>query len=166
MNLYFLRHGLAGNREDWKGADRERPLTEEGVKKMKKAAKGLRELDAHFDWILTSPYRRAYDTARLVAQASGGLKNLRISNSLAPDGDATALLRHLARDFRAWESILLVGPEPALSRFIGVLLGIQHTAALDFKKGSLCKLTAPSLTYGPCATLEWLLPSKILRALA
>jgi Phosphohistidine phosphatase SixA len=58
MNLYLMRHGIALTRDDPSVAhDAERPLTGKGVKRMRKAAKGLRELAIRFDSILTSPFR-------------------------------------------------------------------------------------------------------------
>ncbi len=76
MNLYFLRHGIAADKPQWKGSDSDRPLIKEGIQKLKKSAKGMRRLKLHFDWILTSPYRRAYDTAQIVAKESSATKKL------------------------------------------------------------------------------------------
>ena len=36
MKLFFLRHGPSGDRSGWKGNDTARPLTDEGVKIMKR----------------------------------------------------------------------------------------------------------------------------------
>jgi len=166
MNLYFLRHAIALEKTRWRRADSERPLTEDGIRKMKKVAKGIRQLDLELEWILTSPFRRAYDTARIVAKELKVHKKLKISRSLTTDGDPKTLMRHLALDYRSWESVLLVGHEPYLTSLIGTLIGGINGIAFDLKKGGLCKLTAESLTYGRCATLEWFIPPKILRELA
>jgi phosphohistidine phosphatase SixA len=42
MKLYFLRHGLAGERTEWIGDDEDRPLTEAGVAQTSREAAGLR----------------------------------------------------------------------------------------------------------------------------
>src|SRR5438876_1221851 len=99
MNLYFLRHAIAADKASWKGSDADRPLTKEGMRKMKKGAKGIRRLDLPIDWILTSPYRRAYDTAAIVAKELKLKKSLKVSRMLTPDGDPKALARHLALNF-------------------------------------------------------------------
>jgi phosphohistidine phosphatase len=164
--VYILRHAIALDRSDWKGADSERPLAKEGIQKMKKVAAGMRALEVEFDWILTSPYRRAYDTATIVADAYKARKKLKISRSLASDGDPKTLVRHLALDFRAWESVLLVGHEPYLTRLVGVLISGNPDIHLTLKKAGLLRLSASSLTYGPCATLEWSLPPKLIRRLS
>ena len=38
MNLYVMRHAIAANKVEWKGPDSDRPLTEEGIRKMKKGS--------------------------------------------------------------------------------------------------------------------------------
>lgn len=166
MILYVLRHAIAVDRTEWRGSESDRPLTKEGRKKMEKAAEGMREFGIDFDWILTSPFRRAYDTAAIVADVYKAKKKIRLSKSLAPDGDPKTLVRHLALDFRSWESLLLVGHEPYLSKLISTLVAGHPEAQLDFRKGGLCRLNAPSLAYDRCATLEWWLPPKVLRKLS
>ncbi len=160
MNLYVLRHAIALDRTDWKGADAERPLTKGGIRKMKDVAKTLKKMDLRIDWILTSPYRRAYDTAVIAAKALHLEKRLKISKLLQPEGDPKPLVKRLALDYRSWEAVLLVGHEPYLSGLISTLIG---GGALEMKKAGLAKLSAASLTYASCATLEWLLPPKLLR---
>jgi phosphohistidine phosphatase len=165
MNLYFLRHAIAKDRTQWHGKDSERPLTAEGRQKMKKAAKGLKHLKLDFDWILTSPYTRAYDTAQIVAKAFKAKKKLRVEKDLASDGNPERLLRRLAQDYLTRDAVLLVGHEPYLSRLVSTLIGSNASLELDFKKGGLCRLDADSLTYGRCAKLEWWLPPKLLKKL-
>jgi len=166
MNLYFLRHAIAADKPSWKGPDSDRPLTKEGIRKMKKAARGMRRLDLKIDWILSSPHRRAHDTAIIVAKELKLKKKLRAWKSLAPDGDPKILTRHLALDFRTWESVMLVGHEPYLTQLIGVLAAGSKEIALELDKGGLAKLSADSLAYDRCATLQWLLTPKILKNIA
>lgn len=166
MNLFILRHAIAMEPQDWKKAESDRPLTKEGIRKMKKAAKGLRRLDLHVDWVITSPFRRAYDTAQIAAKELGLLKRVKVSKMLAPDGDPKMLVRHLGRDYHAWENLMIVGHEPYLSQLAGVLAGGESGVALDLRKGGLLKLAVGSFTYGRCATLEWLLTPKLLKEIA
>ncbi len=150
---------------EWRKADSDRPLTSEGVRKMKKEARGLKHLDLKVDWILTSPYRRAYDTAMIVAKELKLKKNLKATRLLASDGDPKGLVRHLGLHFRSWESVMLVGHEPYLSRLISVLVTGTPHAAIELDKGGLVKLSTDSLSYDRSATLQWLLTSKILKNL-
>ena len=71
MNLYLMRHGIALPQDDPSVAsDSERPLSHKGVKRMRKAAKGVRRLDIPFDALLTSPLLRARQTAEIIASCS------------------------------------------------------------------------------------------------
>jgi len=166
MNLYFLRHAIAVEKEEWRKPESERPLTDEGIRKMRRVAEGMRALKLSFDWILTSPARRAYDTAEIVAKEFKAGQKVRILKSLAPDGDPKILVKHLALNFRSWESVLLVGHEPYLSHLISMLLTGEPEPPFELKKGGLSLLSADSLTYGRCARLEWLIQPKQLKKIA
>jgi phosphohistidine phosphatase len=166
MNLYLLRHAIALERTEWHRADSDRPLTEDGIRKMKTLAKGMDRLNLKIDQILTSPYRRAYETAVIAAKALKLTNVVRVSKLLTPEGDPKALVRRLALDFRSWETVLLVGHEPYLSRLMSVLTGGNTDFSLILRKGGLAKLSCDSFTFGKCATLEWLLTPKILKKLA
>ncbi|MCI0540415.1 MAG: phosphohistidine phosphatase SixA [Verrucomicrobiales bacterium] len=159
--IYILRHGLAVERGTRGYAkDSDRPLTPEGRKKMRRIGKTMRQLDLAFDLILSSPYVRARQTAEIVAKALRAEKLLKFSEHLAAGGDAEELVEQLRKLHHSPPSILLVGHEPYLSQLISVLLSGAPDLALTLKKGGLCKLTAPRLTYTRCATLEWLLAPR------
>src|SRR5918995_3719570 len=68
MNLYLLRHGIAAAKDDPAfESDSDRPLTKKGIKKFRKAARGIDRLGIPFDTILSSPLVRARQTADIVA---------------------------------------------------------------------------------------------------
>ncbi|HWH77607.1 MAG TPA: phosphohistidine phosphatase SixA, partial [Candidatus Binatus sp.] len=86
MNLYLMRHGIAVAANDPAvGHDSERPLTNKGVKRMRRAARGLRRLKIPFDAILTSPVLRARQTAEIVAAALCMEASLEEISGLAPE---------------------------------------------------------------------------------
>jgi len=60
---------------------------------------------------------------------------------------------------------LLVGHEPYLSELISVLIAGDAGAGIMLKKGGLCRLSATSLRFSRCATLEWLLTPAQLEKL-
>jgi phosphohistidine phosphatase len=165
MILYILRHAIAAEKTEWRGSDAERPLTKDGIRKMKKTARGIRKLGVTINWILTSPYRRAYDTAMIVAKELKMKKNLKSSRMLAVNGDPKALVRHLGRQFYSWESVMVVGHEPYLGQLIGRLTSGHAEGGPPLEKGGLARLSADSLEYDKCANLEWLLTPKILKKL-
>ena len=156
MELYILRHAIAAPRGGKQfRRDSDRPLTDEGIAKLRKVVRGMRALDLSFDQLLTSPFRRARQTAEIVAEEMGLERALEVSPHLAPGGQGAALVDQLAAARAA--STLLVGHEPDLSKLLSVLLSGDVKLAITLKKASLCKLRVPTLHYGRCATLEWLL---------
>ena len=166
MDLYLLRHAIAVDGEQFAGDDSERPLTVEGAKKMRRIAKGMRKLKLSFDAILSSPYRRARETAQIVAEQFHMRRHLRLTNTLTPRGNRRALIDEIARLERNAQSILLAGHEPYLSTLAASLVFGRPAVGLILKKGGLCKLSSEHVRNGRCAELEWLLTPRQLMALA
>jgi phosphohistidine phosphatase len=158
MIVYFLRHGLAGARQEGQGDDARRPLTKKGIKNMRTQAKTLARLDLQLEVILTSPLTRALQTADIVAGALKMVARLEQDERLAPGFDRDALQQVLA-DHPAAKSILLVGHEPDFSLTISALIG---GGKVMLKKGGLARvdITATDRLQGD---LVWLLPPKIMR---
>ena len=71
MSCILFRNGIAVEWHDWKGDDRTRPLTEEGIEKTKKAVKGLEQLDVHPTQLLCSPFTRTQQTAKIAKDILG-----------------------------------------------------------------------------------------------
>jgi phosphohistidine phosphatase len=158
VNIFLLRHGIAAE----PGApgiktDAERPLIPKGEQRLRAAAAAMEKMGLSFDVIISSPFLRAKQTAEIVAKILKLERNLTFSSDLIPGGNPQALIRQLNGLKPAPENILLVGHEPFLSRLIALLATGDTTAAIDMKKGSLCKLETEDLEYGHCATLKWLL---------
>jgi phosphohistidine phosphatase len=162
MEIYILRHGIAVERgtAGYK-SDSERPLTSDGEGKMRQIAEAMLGMGLQFDLILSSPYVRAEQTARIVAQELE--EEVTLSDHLAPGSNALELIREI-NDERP-QRVLLVGHEPDLSRLISLLLTGNTDAMIELKKGGLCKLTADRLKFGQCATFNWLLTPKQLRSI-
>lgn len=155
MKLYFLRHGLAGEREDWHGDDASRPLTTDGIKKMEREAKTIAKLDLELDAIVTSPLVRAVQTARIVADELNLREVLIEDENLGLDFDL-ARLRNVIEKHRAAEALMLVGHEPSMSRTLGQITG----GRVELKKGALaCADLNPISLRGELLSL---VPPKIL----
>ena len=109
--LYLIRHGVAEERGDAWPDDAKRPLTEDGIARMRKSARGLARLGVTFDVVLTSPLVRARQTADIVASAFDPRPSIVTIDSLAPGGsyrvarcrprEARAQDAHRARRSRA-----------------------------------------------------------------
>jgi phosphohistidine phosphatase len=150
MEVYLLRHAIAVESGTPGYSEESRPLTPEGIEKMKNAARGIAELVPEFDLILTSPLVRARETAVVAKELAPG----------ATTRDTSSMLATYAKH----ERLLLVGHEPGLSRFATSLLG-GDTSVLEFRKGALARIDLSPAAPREPGTLIYLLPPKVLRAL-
>ena len=162
MEIYILRHGIAVERgtPGYK-KDSDRPLTSEGEEKVHQIAGAMLAMKLKFDLVLSSPYERAARTAQIVADELG--EDVTFTKFLEPEGNPLALIGQI-NDEKP-QRVLLVGHEPDLSRLISLLISGGTDASIELKKGGICKMTAEKLSFGRCATLNWLLTPKQLRTL-
>ena len=156
MKLYFLRHGLAGDRETWTGDDFDRPLTDEGKERMAREAVTIAKLYLNLDVILTSPLVRAYQTAEIVAQHLNLTDRLVKDDRLSP-GFGSSQLAKILKAYPEARALMLVGHEPDFSQIIGEMIG---GGRITCKKGGLAcvELSNKSLQ----GHLVWLIPPSIL----
>lgn len=157
MKLYFLRHGLAGERSEWKEDDAKRPLTEEGKEKIQGVAATIAKWDLDLDMIITSPYVRSFQTAEIVAHKLRLLDKLAEDDRVAYGFDADKLAKILAAYPKA-NALMFVGHEPDFSETISRLIGGGH---IVMKKGGLAciDLPDPKTMQGE---LLWLVPPKLM----
>src|SRR5438132_9514085 len=86
MRLLVVRHAIAEDREAFARShkdDAARPLTPDGRRKMARAAEGLKQLVPELDLLAASPYKRALETAEIIAHAYGQQRVERVPE-LAP----------------------------------------------------------------------------------
>jgi phosphohistidine phosphatase len=160
MELYFLRHGPAGQHGDLKYKDDSlRPLTAQGREKTQYAALGMKKMGLAFDVILSSPYVRARQTAEITARAFKiKTRSIHYTENLLPPASVEELLQEAHSCFPKSEKILLVGHEPHLTEMISSLLKSGTPLVIDLKKGGLCCLSVHYPPGNESAILNWLLP--------
>ena len=164
MELYILRHGIAVTRTIPAYPNDDRPLTEEGVQKMKIGAAGIAKLVDGFAVILTSPLKRAHDTARITAEVVGGANTVKVVQQLLPEKSIQDIFFALMK-VRNRKRILLVGHEPSLSEFASHLIG-SSMSSIEFKKGALCRIDVNDIPLRLPGRLQWHLSPKQLRMIA
>jgi phosphohistidine phosphatase len=160
--LYLVRHGLAEERSETWPDDGKRPLTADGMAKMRKAARGLARLGVGIDLVLTSPLVRARQTAEILAAEFEPRPPLVNVDSLATDGSYAALVADLEKNSRR-ARIALVGHEPGIGELAARLIGSRHS--IEFKKGAICRIDVDDIPPSGPGDLRFLLPPRILRAL-
>jgi phosphohistidine phosphatase len=162
MKLYLIRHGLAETHGMKPDADR--ALTPAGREKMERAAKGLRKTKIKLQLILTSPLKRARETAEIVA---GGLYGVKVETmpELAPGSEPSATISAIGA-YRDRKEIALVGHQPHIGQLASLLLtGSPDLCEMDFKKGSVACIDAEFAGEQAKCSLNWLLTPKLMRSL-
>jgi phosphohistidine phosphatase len=157
MRLYIVRHAIAAERSP-DVPDDSRPLTEEGERRFRQAARGLARLFPAPDYLLTSPLVRARQTARIAGKAW----RVKPTPEEALGGGSLEDLSAALRRIPATSSVALVGHEPQVSEYLAHLLGSKHADRLTFKKGGVAVVDLPSGPDG-VGVLVAVLPPRILR---
>jgi phosphohistidine phosphatase len=161
MIIYFLRHASAGEPLSNPKKDEKRALDETGVEQCGYVGRALAALDVQVDAILSSPLKRAAQTASLVGNEMGHEGKLQLEDGLRPTA-TFADFRKLIEKYAKLDAIMVVGHNPALSEFLG--RSISETgceAAVELKKGAVARVEMSR----NAASLTWCLTPKILRTL-
>jgi phosphohistidine phosphatase len=160
--LYLIRHGIAEERGEAWPDDTKRPLTDEGITRLRREARGLARIDVTLDVVLTSPLVRTRQTADAIAGSFEPRPPVVAVESLAPGGSYQAVLADLEKQARR-SRIALVGHEPGIGELAARLAGSKHP--FEFKKGAVCRIDIETLPPAGPGTLRWFLTPKILRAI-
>ena len=161
MIIYLVRHAIAEEAAVWQGKDETRPLTREGMEKMRDIAAGLSIVVSGFDQICSSPLIRARQTAEILARQFKFRGDLLTWEELVPGAKPQSLEKKLkSLDVPA---VALAGHEPHLGYAMSYFLtGKEDLLRPDFKKAGVCCIEYDGSIP---ATLLWFIPPKISRTM-
>jgi len=161
MIVYFLRHASAGKSHPNPQKDERRPLDDEGILQARYVGRMLAMIDVQVDQIISSPLKRARQTASLVANELAFEPAVQLEPALRPDAELEHFQAMLAR-YRKYEAIMVVGHNPSLTEFLAktIAAGGRDTH-IDFKKGAVAKVEMS----GRQGMIHWLVTPKIARTL-
>ena len=163
MMVYFLRHASAGQKRASAAGDEQRPLDEVGVSQSRHIGRLLAALEVEVDAIISSPLKRATQTAELVANAMGFEKKIELDAGMRPEATFESFRRLLEKHQRA-QAIMVVGHNPSISEFLSLLLTRgDDDGVVEFKKGSVTKIEVNGTR---SAILHWCVTPRIARALS
>jgi phosphohistidine phosphatase len=161
MILYFLRHASAGERLQNPRRDEKRALDKEGIEQCGYIGRALAALEAQVDMIVSSPLKRATQTASLVGNEMGYEGKLQLDGGLRP-GATIVDFRRLLEKYSGQESLMVVGHNPNLSEFLGtVICESGCEASVDLKKGAVARVEMRRSS----GSLLWCFTPKALRTL-
>ena len=160
--MYLVRHGIAGPAPSGM-SDNDRALTPDGERKMRRIALGLKRLGVAPDVVLSSPLRRAEETAALVANALARQLHVEIYPLLAPGYGAAEVLKGL-HPHRSARELVLVGHQPDMGQLASHLLTRSSSLApLPFKKGAVAAIRVDAIPPRAPGVLMWFMTPKQLR---
>ncbi|HTR35329.1 MAG TPA: phosphohistidine phosphatase SixA [Bryobacteraceae bacterium] len=158
MEIYLLRHGIAEDGQVGQ-PDAERVLTADGKKKLRNVLRAAAAAGVAPSLILTSPYKRAVQTAQLAAEILDYKGELLRTKALEPGSSPKPVWDEI-RVHKDESRILLSGHEPLFSRLTAYLLNAPELQ-IDFKKGAIACVEVERFTADPHGVLRWYLTPKI-----
>jgi|SRR5215470_4902333 len=159
MIIYFLRHASAGERVVNPKKDEKRALDEEGIEQCGYVGRALAAMDVQVDAIISSPLKRATQTASLVGNEMGHEGKLQLEAALRP-GATLADFRKILDKHARQEAIMVVGHNPNLSEFVGRIISDGACdSGVDLRKGAVAKVEFDRNS----GSLQWCLTPKVLR---
>jgi phosphohistidine phosphatase len=162
MDIYFLRHANAGEPKISPAKDAKRPLDKLGIEQSHDVGRALAALDTTVDVIISSPLRRATQTAAVVANEIGYEDKVVIDAALLPGASFQQFKELLARHNRK-EAIMVVGHNPSMTEFLNkTLFGEGRHNVIEMKKGAVAKVEKVGRQ---TAVLRWSMPPKVLRSI-
>jgi len=161
MIIYFLRHANAGQHLSNPKKDEKRALDKDGIDQCGIVGRALAALDVQVDAIISSPLKRAAQTASLVGNELSYEGKLQLEDALRPA--ATYIdFRRMLEKYAKQEAILVVGHNPNLSEFLGrAICEPGSEAGVELKKGAVAKVDIGRNS----GVLQWCLTPKLLRSL-
>lgn len=161
MVVYFLRHASAGERISNPKKDEKRALDKNGIEQCGEVGRALTALDVHVEVMISSPLKRAAQTASLVGNELGYEGKLQLEIALKPAATYSDFRKMLEKYSRA-ESVMVVGHNPNLSEFLGRCICDPGTEAnTDLKKGAVARVELSRNS----GVLQWVFTPKIVRTL-
>jgi len=154
MQIYLLRHGIA---ED-AGPNRpesERALNSEGRDKLRRVLKRARVAQAAPTVILSSPYRRAIETADVAADVLSYKGKIVRTRALVPEAAPSEAWDEV-RSRKGETAILLASHEPLMSSLAAFLLN-SPALHIDMKKAALIRVDCQVFGPEPRGMLKWMI---------
>ncbi|HMF79064.1 MAG TPA: phosphohistidine phosphatase SixA [Bryobacteraceae bacterium] len=158
MHVYLLRHGIA-EEERLDISDSERALTPDGRRKLRQVLKTVAEAGVKPTLILSSPFKRAVQTAQIAKDLLGYESQVLQTKTLTPGSHPEQVWEEI-RVHRNELGVLLVGHNPLFDNLAVYLLGAPHLS-VDFKKGAIMRIDVEGFGAHPRGVLCWYLTAKL-----
>ncbi|HYR03905.1 MAG TPA: phosphohistidine phosphatase SixA [Nitrososphaerales archaeon] len=160
-----MRHGEAGKSLSVRSKDIERSLTAEGKEELEEVARALSRLKVRPDHIVSSPMKRARETASITAKTLKKRDTVEIWDELKPEGSKQEFYKRLSK-MKPESSVLCVGHEPYLTQMINEVMGHQGPSRIVLRKSGVARLSIRAFTPKVEGELRWLLTPRLLKRMS
>jgi phosphohistidine phosphatase len=161
MIIYFVRHASAGERIANPKKDEKRPLDADGIEQCGYVGRALAATNVQPEVIVSSPFKRATQTASLIGNEIGYEGKLQLDPAMQPEA-SFADFRRMLEKYAKYEAVMVVGHNPSITEFLGrIITKSGSEALLEFKKGAVARAE----TVRQAARLNWFLTPKMARAI-
>jgi len=158
MQIYLLRHAIAEVAQPGQ-SDADRALTVEGKDKLRRVLRRAKAAGAHPSTIVSSPLRRALETAAVAAEALDYEGKIGEWRALLPEVSPYDLWEEIRRHGEE-AAILLAGHQPQMSAMTAFLLGAP-ALEVDMKKAALVRIDCDRMAREPKGVLKWMLTPAV-----
>ena len=160
QTLLLVRHAIAEERGPAWPDDTVRPLTQKGEVRMREIARRLKALGETADVVVSSPLKRAKDTALILMREWSKSSDVEAIDALAPGHTPAQTMAAVAEEATG-DRIAVVGHEPDLGQFAAWLIGAKQP--LLFKKGGVARIDLDAISRPREGRLIWFATPRLLR---
>jgi len=159
MIIYLVRHASAGESLSNLKKDEKRPLDADGIEQCGVVGRALAALNVQPEVIISSPLKRATQTASLIGNELGYEGKLLLDAAMRPEA-SFADFRRMLEKYARQEAVMVVGHNPSITDFLAKMIAKSGCEALiEFKKGAVARVE----TARRAATLNWFFSPKLAR---
>jgi phosphohistidine phosphatase len=155
-----MRHANAGVPRGNATLDAKRALIRDGKDQCMLMGRLLGTLKVQVDVIVSSPLKRALQTAQFVGTELGYDAKVEIHPALAPNASFADFQQMLA-EYADREDVLAVGHNPNLFQFLGRVITGNGGAGVRMRKGSVARIDMDK--HPPL--LQWLIDPRMARSI-
>lgn len=153
MELYLMQHGMSLSKE----LDPEQPLSPVGRDQVEKSAQAARLMGLNVDLLITSPKKRAQQTAAMLAQALGyPASGIRVSEAVKAMTPPSVTLQYIEELQQRYElaRVCIVGHMPSIGEIVSTLITSDSKAAVQIENAGLLRLDILDFKR-PAGSLAW-----------
>jgi phosphohistidine phosphatase len=161
MEIYLMQHGPSFAKD----VDPEESLTPEGEVQIGTAGRGLKRVGLRLDVIVSSTKKRAWQTARIVAEQLGFQPEKIVQTDLVKPMAAPEQSIRFLKQYEGDRAVLVAGHLPSLAEIASALLTEGSKVTIQFERGGIGRIDVDSLPTHQ-GRLRWYLTPEHLSLIA